>query len=78
MDGLASLNFLEKVFPNIIYTLKTLLINYTTIPPKVKRVIFILTHGLIGYIFRYTDLKAVEPETSKHKITLFLASLSQI
>jgi len=27
------------------------------IPLKVKRVIFSLNKGLLGYIFRYTDLK---------------------
>jgi len=33
--------------------------QYTTIPPKVKRVIFRLTHRFIGeYTFRYTHLKA--------------------
>ena len=32
--------------------------HYTTIPPKIKRVIFRLTHGFIGGYFKYTHMMA--------------------
>ena len=41
-----------QTLDKILTTTYLIKINYTTIPPKVKRVIFRLTHGFIGGIIK--------------------------